>query len=250
MDVTTTNLLLAFAVMLLGGAVQGATGFGSGLVSVGLLATVLARGGGGEVGVRDASIIFCLPAWTVCLAMLLRLRRHVRWRRVWPMLLAVLAGIPLGVWFLVRADERTLEIVLGVVMLVAVVYNLIPHLARRPWHPLWVGVPCGLLGGALGGAFSTGGPPIVAYVSTQGFDRLRFAGTLQAIFMASTTFRLIELLRRGLLTPPRLACGAVGIAAILIGATLGLRVLRRISDRWFRWVVIAMLLVLGVRYLW
>jgi uncharacterized membrane protein YfcA len=241
LDVTAGKLAVMCLILLLGGLVQGSVGFGSGLVSVGLLAPVF--------GVKEGSVIFCLPAFCTTAAMCFRLRQHFRWQRVAPVLVGVAAGVPLGVQFLVRAQPRVLEVLLGALMLAAVAHGLIPHFARRRWHPLWVGVPCGLFGGAAAGALSTGGPPIVAYMSTQRFDRLRFAASLQVMFVFSTGIRLALLFRAGLLDRPKLTYSLAGVPAILIGAAVGLGVLHRMPERIFRTVVAGLLLVLGVHYL-
>ena len=138
------TFVLVCLAMALGGAVQGATGFGSGLVTVGLL--------GGLIGARDASIAVTLPGLAVVGMLLWPLRRHFRWSGVLPIFCAVVVAVPFGVLFLAHAPRRALEIVLGAVMLASAAYNLHPRLSPRRWHPLWLGVPCGLLGGAIGGA--------------------------------------------------------------------------------------------------
>lgn len=241
MGVSAEQLLLICLIMTGAGAVQGAVGFGSGLLAVGLMSPIL--------GVRQASIAFCLPALIMCVSMLLRLREHFRWRRVAPVAIGLLAGVPMGVWFLVRAQPRILEVCLGILMVLTVAYNLAPRLARRRWHPYYVGIPCGLLSGALSGAFSTGGPPLVAYLSTQQFDRMRFAATLQVFFVINATLRLVELTRRGLLTAETVRLGLVGAAALVGGSFLGMFLLKRLSDRLFRRIVLGMLVLLAVWYL-
>ena len=234
-------MVLTCVVLLAAGVVQGAVGFGSGLVAVGLLAAAF--------GIKNGSVIFCMPALCLCLTMLIRLRKHFTFRRVWPVFLGVAAGVPLGVRFFDWANPRWLEGLLAALMIVTVVYNLVPHLARRRWHPVLVGLPVGVFGGVLGGALSTSGPAAVAYVSTQRFGRLRFAACLQGLFVTSTSLRLLELVRTGLLTRERLLFSAVGVAPVLLGSVIGMWVLHRVSEKVFRWLVIIVLAVLAARYL-
>lgn len=241
LGISAEHLLLAGLILLAAGALQGAVGFGSGLVSVGLI--------GAMVGIRQASIAFCFPALVLCLLMLYRLREHFRWQRVAPVAVSLVVGVPLGVWFFVRAEPRVLEIVLGSLMAVTVVYNLTPRLARRPWHPVFAGIPCGLLSGAISGALSTGGPSLVAYLSTQRFGRLRFVASLQVLFVINTSVRLVELIRRDVFTPATVSLGLVGAVALPLGALVGLRLLKKIPDRPFRWIVLVLLTVLAIRYL-
>jgi len=241
LGVSVGQFLLIGLILFAAGVVQGAVGFGSGLIAVGLISAL--------IGVRPASIAFCLPAIALCAMMLWRLRGHLRFHRVAPVVIGLLVGVPVGVWFLAHADHRALEIALGALMALSVLYNLVPRWSRRRWHPVFVGIPCGLLSGMLSGAFSTGGPPLVAYLSTQQFDRLRFAASLQMLFLINTSVRAAELVRRGLFTTQTLWLGLAGVVAVPLGATLGLRLLKKIPDRQFRWVVLALLALLAVRYL-
>ena len=227
--------------ILIAGFVQGAVGFGSGLVAVGLLGAIY--------DIKSGAVAFCIPALIQCLVMLVRLRKHFTLRRVWPVFIGVAVGVPLGVRFFVASEALWLEILLAGLMLATVIYRLLPHFSRRRWHPLLVGVPVGVFGGVLGGVLSTSGPPVVAYVSTQGFDRLRFAACLQGLFVASTSLRVFELVRTGTLTKGLLVISAAGVLPVVAGSLLGMWVLHRVSEKVFQRLVIAMLAVLGVWYL-
>ena len=90
----------------------------------------------------------------------------------------VVVSAPFGVLFLARAEPTILNLVLGAILIVSALQGMIPKLGKKRRHPVYVGVPCVLLSGALTGAFGTGAPPLVAFVSTQGYDRLRYAATV------------------------------------------------------------------------
>jgi len=233
--------VLGCLAMALAAAVQGAVGFGSGLVAVGLL--------GAMIGVRGASIAVVLPSLVMEAVLFWQLRAHFKWDRILPVMISAVAAVPVGVFLLARLDRRVLELILGALMLATVCYSLLPALARRRWHPLYVGIPCGLLSGTITGTLSTGGPPLVAYVSAQRFDRFRYAASLQAMFIASQTVRVVELARRGLFDSQSLLYAAAGAVVMPLGVLVGLGVLRRISDRLLRGLVIAILLALALRYL-
>ena len=114
---------------------------------------------------------------------------------------------------------------------------------------MWLGAPCGLFSGALTGAFGTGGPPAVAYVATQGFDRHRYSASVQLALGVAALLRLPCLAAGGLLTWQILALSAAGGIAAAIGAWLGLHVLKALPEKGLRHVVMAMLLVLAVKNL-
>ena len=238
-----TQYILIPAVLCLAAMVQGATGFGFGLLALAIL--------GNALNVQLASVLLALPTLSVNGMILWRLRAHFRWDGVAPLLIGVLLGVPLGVYFLIHANPRIFTRILAALLVVSSVRDHIPGLQGRPWHSLYVGLPCGIFSGALSGSFGTGGPPLVAFLATQeeAFDRLRFSATLQFLFAVSAVVRVAELGRRGAFTKDILIQGAVGTALAVIGALIGLKGLRHIPNEALRKVVNVFLFAMGIRYL-
>ncbi|MFW6158253.1 MAG: TSUP family transporter [Planctomycetota bacterium] len=234
---------IVLPVLFVAALVQGATGFGFGLVGLGLLGALLAE-------FTDASVVLAVPCLTLTVAMLWRLRRQVELRRIAPLVVAAVVAIPAGVFALKAARPEALYLVLGLLLAAAVVQQAVPHLAAHRWHPLWLGVPCGVLSGLLGGAFNTGGPPVVAYVASQRFGRFRHVATLQLAFTVFNVTRIANLTGFGLVTWRLALYGLAAVPAVLLGMFLGLRVLRGMSDRALRIIVALALLLLSVRYLY
>jgi uncharacterized membrane protein YfcA len=234
------DTVIVFAVFLFAGLVQGAAGFGFGLIVMGILPALC--------GLRDAAVLVMFPALGVQIYLFIRLRKHFKIDRMLPLLISALVAVPLGVLLLRSMDPKPMQYALGTVILVAVVQNLIPNVARRRWHPAALGIPCGLFSGLLAGAFATGGPPLAAYTVTQRFDRFRYVSVLQVVFTTMALVRLPALGVGGLLTIRLLALSAAGSLFSIGGAWVGLHVLKRISDKGLRYVVLGMLFVLGVRY--
>lgn len=235
------DLLLVPLIMGLAAFVQGATGFGYGLVAMAILASLL--------HIKAAVVILAPASFGLSTVLFLQLRSHVACKDATPIAISVVIGVPVGAAFLVHADPDLLQTILGVLLIVSAIYGMLPKLAERRWHPVFLGVPCGLLSGAMGGALGASGPPIIAFVSTQGYDRFRYTGTLQFVFGIMSFVRLVEFFRRGLFTNDLLLQSGLGVVCVLAGALLGLRVLHRFSDRTFKGVVTVCLVLLGLRYL-
>jgi hypothetical protein len=233
-------------VVLVAAFVQGACGFGYGLVAMAVLGLFL--------DLTEAAAYVVLGALAVNGVMLSRLWQHVHFRAHAVLVAGVLAGVPVGVLFLVRSSAWGLYLVLGLV-LVGSTLHMAWRLWRRgtlagsAWHSVYVGLPCGLFSGMLSGAFGTGGPPLVAYVTSQGYDRLGYAATVQALLTAGTLIRLEELLRHGILGAHMLPVASGVVLASGVGAYLGVVCLRRIPDRVFRPAILLFLFALGVRYI-
>lgn len=228
-------------IMTLAGMVQGAAGFGFGLVAIAVLSLL--------IDIRDASVMLVLASLSMNIFIFWRLHTHFKRDRVMPMIVSAVLGVPLGVWLLVEADPIVLRRILGAVLILTVVQGLIPALAKRRWHPLYVGVPCGVFSGAFSGAFATGGPPAVAYVASQNFDRFRYSATLQLVLGTSAIARILCLGFSGMFTRRILTLSVSGVACTVLGAWLGLSVLKRLSDKKLKKGILGLLAVLGIKYL-
>ena len=237
---TLGAITFLLAATLLAGFVQGSIGFGYGLMILSLT--------GWWLGVRDAAIVTAPAALGVNLFLAWRLRKHFRWERTWPVFVAVVVGAPLGVLFLARSDPRWLNLALGILLLATVAQKLWTHTAKHRWPPVAAGGPVGLLSGALSGAFGTGGPPLVAYVSSQRFDRLRYVATVQMLLALGNAVRIEEQVRRGLLTVDRLPAAGAAVAVSVAGALLGLKLLHRLPEKRLSQIVLVFLFAIGAKY--
>lgn len=235
------DLLLLACITALSGFVQSAIGFGYGIVVLALASSIFAA--------KDVSVIASFSALALNLLVFLRLRTHVVWEHIRPALLAVVIGAPLGVAFLKYVSGDTFSLMLGIIILATVVQQNVGVLARYRWHPLTLGFPSGLLSGMLAGAFGTGGPPLVAYVVSQQYERLRMVATLQLLLLVGALVRVEELLRQQLLATNMILPAAISVAACLLGSFVGLRVLHRLPERLFRRLASLFLLLLGMKYM-
>ncbi len=235
-----SELLLIAGAAAVAGLLQGAVGFGFGLLALAVLSD--------RMSVHDATALLAPAGLAVNLAMLAGLRRHFRLDRMRLLLGSVLAGVPFGVLLLMLAQTTLLRVALVVILFATVAQHLHPSSRSRRW-PVWLGVPCGLVSGALSGIFGTGGPPTVAYVHGQRFDRLRYAASVQAALGLGTALRLPGLVATGLFAERHLRPGLIALAAALAGTALGVRVLHRFSNRTVSQATVALLALLGLRHL-
>jgi len=241
-------LALLIVAAFLGGFTQGVAGFGFGLVTMAVMPLVL--------DVREAVPLVSLMGLAVGSLVLARWHRHFSWRLALPILVGGVVGVPLGVAFLANVDERPLTGVLGAVLVAYSIWSLVRErgssapadLEPRRVAPGW-GVLAGALGGVIGGAFNTGGPPLVLYASACRWRQGTFIGVLQGSFLAMTCLQFVLLVKDGLVTVETLAFGSFGIPALALGTFVGGRLSSRLDPRVFRNVVYVLLLVLGTRFL-
>ena len=233
------ELIPIVIVLCLAAVVQSVTGFGFGLTSLALLTPI--------IGIKDAAVVTVLSALVLAWFLLCKHRRHVKWRESRMLVAMVIVGAPLGVWFLVEGDIRLLKTVMGVILTASALQRLLPRAAEKRW-PAFLAIPCGLLSGAMNGAFGTGGPPVIGFLSTQGYDHLSYVATLQLVFGVGGLIRVEELLRHSVLPPPMLIKAGIGVGATIVGALIGSLVVHRINEERMTKVVTVLLLLLGVHY--
>jgi uncharacterized membrane protein YfcA len=237
--------ILLFTAIVAGAAVtQAVTGFGFTLLALGAL--------GFWMDVREASLTLAPAGLAVNALLLFRLRTHFSWDGIRPLFLAAVAAVPFGAYLLIHGNLRLLELILALVMFASVVQSFRRAAAAnpQPWHPVRAGIPCGLVGGLLSGAFGTAGPPIVLYLLHRPVTRFQFVAVTQAMFGTAAAIRVLHFIAAGQLTARHLPTLVPGILAAVAGVTLGVTLLHRISERTMRHLVLACVAAAGLRYLW
>jgi len=233
--------LLIYAILFLACFLHGVTGFGSALVALPLLAMILE--------VKTAIPLVVLMAGTMNLVLLIQLRRHVRWDRIRPLLVGALPGILLGVLFLKRVDETSIRLVLGTVLILYTAYGLWMRPSPRGVPEAWAYL-FGFLAGGLGGAFSIIGPPVVAYVSLQPWDKHEVKAMLQGFFCLAGTLVIGLYFLMGIATREVLFLYVPGLPVLFLGWWLGSVLYGKIPEAVYRKAVLALLGCMGVAMIW
>ena len=115
--------------------------------------------------------------------------------------------------------------------------------------PAWMGWPCGFVGGFFGGAFNTGGPPMVAFCYSQPWTKQQIVATLQVAFLVATSFRVALMTFTGYFDQRILVLTFSTVIPVAIGIFFGGQLLVRIPLKWLRLLVFGVVIFLGVQYL-
>ncbi len=236
-------MLLVGVAVFAGAAVQGMSGFGFGMVAMALLPLV--------IDVDQAVPLVAGVGITVSMNLAWRLRRQLDLRRALPLIAGGLIGTPVGIAFLQGADPRLVKAVLGAVILGYSTWALVHRdreiAERAPSLPL--GVLAGFLGGLLGGAFNTGGPPAILYVTAMGWRKHAATSTLQAFFLMSGCFTVTGHALVGNFDAPVRALLWPMLPTAWLGILLGSLVYNRVPQQRFQRMVLGLLVLLGGNFL-
>jgi uncharacterized membrane protein YfcA len=195
--------------------VFGATGFGSSLVAVPVLAHFF-------------PLTFAVPLLTALDAAATANASARQWRRarfaeVWRLLPSMLIGIALGATLLVRLPRGPLLIALGVFVLAYGLRLLRPSAVWTPPRTGWVW-PIGIVGGVASVLFGTGGPVYAAWLAARIHDKTALRATSSFVVTVSVAIRTAVFVANGLLTESAvLFCALALLPVMLLGYALGNR---------------------------
>jgi len=227
----------AAAVLFAGACLQGLSGFGYSLFSLPLL--VLLMPASSAVPVLSVTSIF------LNLLVLIRTRRHLDLRWMAPLLVSGAAGILPGVWVLRMADPGTMRVAIGAIVVMASAAMLLGIRLRLARERLAM-VAAGLLSGALNGATTFSGPPVILLLANQRVPRHRFRGSLAAYFLALNILAVPAFAVGGLLTASVGLDVARSFPAVAAGAMLGIWLAGRVGERLFGVLALLAMALLGV----
>jgi len=238
-----SEILYLMLFVALAGTVQGTVGFGFGIVAMSTLPLWM--------GVKEAVPIVAALGLLVNIAMTWSLRAHLTVSRLGPLILGGVIGVPIGVTLFVKLNPDLLLIGLGMALLAVAIQQKSAASGGRQGvlSPAWGGV-AGLASGVLGGAFNTGGPPVVMYVGMQRWSKEHTVATLQGFLLFSCILQISLFLVRGTLGGPELKQAGLLVLPTLLGVLFGQRLFHRIDQERFRSVLLTAIALLGASLLY
>ncbi|MEZ2122106.1 MULTISPECIES: sulfite exporter TauE/SafE family protein [unclassified Corynebacterium] len=210
-----STVLITVVIVILGSCLQRISGMGFGLLVVPVLAILLGPADGVLVVNALAAVNAALTTWTV--------REYVDWRKVrllaFPLFIGAIPGV-----FLIRAiNAAPLQIIVGVLLLVALAVVLggrrhIPHISGNG-SLFSAGVIAGFMNTLAGAA----GPAVTVYAQAARWPHQMLAATLQPIFVISggLSFILKILLGASSVTAVPPALWPVAFVGMLVGIFSG-----------------------------
>jgi uncharacterized protein len=219
------------------GFVQGLSGFGSVLLSLPLLALFL--------DVKTAIPLVALLAVALTIFLLVQLREHWDWRKMYRLCLGSIPGAPVGVWFLNHTETQLIQWTVGAVLIAYALYSLLLKPAIRFIAPVWAYL-FGFAAGCLGGAISASGPPVIIYTSLQPWNKDQIKVTLQGFFLISGIVVVIFQAMGGLVTGMVLWYFLAALPLLLFGTWVGSFLYGRIREETYRRLLLVLMGLLGL----
>ncbi|MFO7542407.1 MAG: sulfite exporter TauE/SafE family protein [Thiobacillus sp.] len=231
----------AVAILLAAYFIRGITGFGSGLISVPLLALFL-------------PLQFVVPTvllldFTASIVIGGFNFKRVRWAEVGVLMPFGLVGVALGTSLLVNLPTVPTLVALAAFVFIFAVRSVLNIHGEKQASRAWA-IPASLTGGTVGALFGTGGPPYVIYLAHRIHDKSDLRATLSAVFFTEGLMRIVSFAVVGLLLTAQVWVAYFAALPLVLGALyLGGRVHTGLAPAQMTRLVGVLLLVSSVSLL-
>jgi uncharacterized membrane protein YfcA len=234
------QVAVIFAAYLFAATAKGVTGLGFSTTCLAIVALT--------VGLKNALPLLIIPSVSTNLMVMVGAGHFGETvRRFWPMYLATVPGVIVGLWLLGTVDGVAAGIALGIVLIGYCVFAYanpslsLPARLERPLQPV-SGVLTGLVNGMTGSQVM----PSMPFLMALHMEKNRFVQAINISFTLSSLIMVVGLNRMGLFTTDGVILSLVGTAFAVTGIRLGERVRDRLDADQFRLAVLAMLTMMGI----
>jgi uncharacterized membrane protein YfcA len=224
-------------IFLLAGFTQGLSGFGSALVAMPLLVMF--------IDIKKAVPLCVLNGLIITFFLTLQLWNHIDWKKIMPLFMGCLPGIYVGVTFLKKTNSSIIEISLGVILIAYALYGLILRPKPRKISSSWSYL-AGFATGAIGGAFSAGGPPTIVYTTLTGWSKDDIKATLSGFFFITGLIIAVAHAMNGLTTIVVLRYFSASISFVLLGVYAGSLCYSMTKKEAYIRIILTILVLMGI----
>ncbi len=225
-----------------GGFVQRVSGFGLGIFVMLFLPHLMPSP-------AVAATVSALFSCATSLFNAIKYRKNVEYKTALPMIIASLITIPVAVYFSKVVSARIFKIMLGAVLIVLSLYFVFFNKKIKIKANAVNGIVSGGLSGILGGLFSTGGPPVVLYLSNAAKNYLSYFATIQFFFCFTNLYATGMRAVSGLVDSKTLIYAFIGIIGCMTGDLIGARVFKKLDGEKLKYVIYVGMIISGITML-
>ena len=216
---------LALIILIVAYTFRGVTGFGSGLISIPLLALFL-------------PLTFVVPFISILdisasLIHSIHTRQHVAWKVIFRAIPFAILGVTFALFILKSVNTLILVKALGLFIILFAIYSLISPTLKKNDSAIWP-IFAGFFGSLIGTLFGTGGPFYVFYFQLQQLDKTVFRATCAAVFLIDGLIRAAGFTLSGFYTSTVLLNIAYALPIMFIAMYIGEHLHTNISKRSFQ----------------
>lgn len=215
--------------------VRSTFGFGDALISMPLLSLFLP--------IQTVAPLVAFVSITTSILIVARDWRAVDWRSAGHLIFSAAFGIPLGLFWLKRADESLVKLLLAATILSFSLFSLSSPkgFVLKTDRSIWL---FGFWSGVFGGAYNAFGPPLVIYGTLRQWSPEQFRATIQGYVLPIGAFMITGHFLAGF-DPVVLQYYVVGAGFLVVAVWLGRKIHSRFQGPAFRRSIFFLLILVG-----
>ncbi|WP_057879518.1 sulfite exporter TauE/SafE family protein [Companilactobacillus kimchiensis] len=228
---------------LMAGFVQGVTGFGSGIVMMIFLPSLLPINQSAGVQTMTMLVANVMVVW--------RYRKYLKWQRlVLPLIIYLMTAFS-SLYLGKSLASGHLKMLLGILLIILTVYYFFMHLRSIEIKtiPIYVMILFSVISGFFNGLFGIGGPLMALYFLTISDSKENYLASIQTFFLVDTLLMTSLRFANGILTLNSLKFVLVGIVGAVIGTILANRLVSHLNIKLMTVFIYGFIGVSGVYYL-
>jgi uncharacterized membrane protein YfcA len=235
----SVTLVYIFLLSIVASFIQRTAGFGYGIFIMTVLPFLMPS-------YAEATALSGLLAMANPLYVTIKMHKQLEWKKLLPILIPSLVISTICIICLNRIEDKTLRMVLGVVlMLVSLYFIYFSNRIRLRDTPL-VSLAAGSLAGAMGGFFGMQGPPAVLYYISTTKDKNEYLVLTQAFMLFGNILMSFVRACSGFMTSAVGYGFIFGLAGVAIGAPIGAYVFDKLPIKIIRYIVYAYIGISGI----
>lgn len=231
------RIIFSFIIVFFASVIQGTVGFGFSLIAVPLLAFILPM----KIIVPIA-VVYNL---VINIMVVLTTKKYIRLRKIWIMIVCGIIGIPIGVFGLKNLNPEVLKAIIGFLICITSISMAKGYKVKFNRVKISYGIT-GFISGVLNGSLSMSGPPIVLFLSNEGYDKNEFRANLATYATITNILTIIAFMFSGLLSTDMLHIIGTNIISLLLGTSIGIIIASKITDKYFKKIVLLLLAIIGI----
>lgn len=214
---------------------------GMGMIAVPLLATIF--GGKHSSGLMLPLLIFA-DIFGVSYY-----HRHAEWKHLFRLFPWAIVGILLGTWVGHGIDDHVFRTLMGVIIFLSL--GIMIWLEKNDKNKIpeywWFAMIMGIAAGFTTMVGNLAGSAMALYLLSMRMPKNEFIGTAAWFFMIVNWFKVpFHIWSWHTITVDSLLLDVLAIPTIALGAYLGIKVIKKVSDQGFRWFIMIMTAIAAV----
>jgi len=221
------------------GIVQGATGFGSGIVLNAFWLHILEPSAAISLNIVSSLFVSALPIY--------KLRKTLDFSKLKSFVVFGVIGIPTGLLILTMTDSSIFKTTVGFILVIFSIWkfkskDILTNFKSNPTLDKLIGFISGILGGfaALGGILPT------IWVNLQGLPKNTQRGTYEPFIFITSIAAVISFYFAGFLTLDIFYNFLKAFPALMLGSWIGIKIYALINETLFRQVILGLIFLAGL----